>query len=236
MGLTDKIKIYADGADLETALRMIEQYNVKGFTTNPTLMHKKGIKDYQKFAKEFIAVVRDYPISFEVFEDDFEEMRRQARLINSWGDNVYVKIPIMNTEERSTAGLIAELNKEEIKINTTAVFTEDKIDGLENVFDSGTPGIISIFAGRIADAGHDPKEKIKYALNKFRSKPHVEILWASTREPYNIIEAINCRCHIITVPNNIIEKIPTFGKDLYAFSLETVNMFREDALKSGYAL
>lgn len=236
MGLTDKIKIYADGADLETADQLIESYNVKGFTTNPTLMRKAKVVNYEEFARKILSNLKDYPISFEVFEDDIEGMRRQARLINNWGNNVYVKIPITNTEGVSMRGLIRDLNSEGIKVNTTAVFTREQIDNLEDCFDTGIPAIVSVFSGRIADAGQDPTLNIAYAVDRFREKPNVEILWASTREIYNVIQAINAGAHIITIPYSLLPKLRDIGKDLTEFSRETVIMFREDALKSGYTL
>ncbi len=231
-----KLKVYVDGADISSAKEMIEKYHVKGFTTNPTLMRKARIMDYYNFAREFISYVAPLPVSLEVFADEPVEMEEQAKIINSWGKNIYVKIPIMNTQTIPMAPLIKKLSQKEIKINATAVFTKEQIDSLYSCFDSGAPAIVSIFAGRIADAGQDPGENIRYSVEKFKNKPNVETLWASTREAYNVVQAMNAGAHIITIPNTMIPKLDTIGKDLEEFSKETVIQFRKDALESGYKL
>ncbi len=231
-----KLKVFVDGADIESSRKMIELYNVKGFTTNPSLMRKAGITNYEDFAKKFVLYVNPLPVSLEVFADDPIEMERQAKAINSWGKNIYVKIPITNTEAISMTPLISRLDKEGIKVNATAVFTKKQIDSLYNCFNCGVPSIVSIFAGRIADAGQDPSENIRYAVEKFRDKPNVEILWASTREVYNVVQASNAGAHIITIQNSLIPKLSSIGKNLEEFSKDTVIQFRRDALESEYVI
>jgi len=231
-----KIKIYADGAVLEEMKSLKASFPITGFTTNPTLMAKAGIKDYLGFAKEMLQVTGDLPVSFEVFADDFDEMYRQALILNELGDTVYIKIPITNSIGESSNELIGRLNIAGIKLNITAIFTKEQISGLIPFLKSETPAIISIFAGRIADAGYYPEEIIKYAVDLYANKKHIEILWASCREILNVKQANDQGCHIITVPNNMLGKIKDFGKDLNLFSLETVQMFRNDALASGFTL
>jgi len=234
--ILENIKIYADGADFKSAREMIEKYNVKGFTTNPSLMRKAGIANYESFAREFVSIVKPLPVSLEVFADDIKEMERQARIISDLGENIYVKIPVINTEKISMCPLIKKLTEDGIKINTTAVFTKNQIDSLYDCLDSSTNIIISIFAGRIADAGYNPEENIGYAVQKFKDKQNIEILWASTREAYNLIQARNAGAHIITVQNSIITKLNCMGKDLEEFSRDTVFQFRNDALESRYII
>ena len=226
------IKIYADGSDLA---KMIQSRNVvSGFTTNPTLMRKAGITNYENFAKTILQQISDVPISFEVIADEIQEMERQAQKLASFGNNVYVKIPITNTAGVSTNQLIKSLLNQHIKVNVTAVLTIDQIrDILKYMYDS-TQAILSIFAGRIADTGVDPKPIIKEALEL--ASPNVEILWASCREIYNVYEAKAIGCHIITVPYDLIDKLSLHNKDLTAYSLETVNMFYNDAKNSGLVL
>ncbi len=234
--LLAKLKVFVDGADIESSKKMIKLYNVKGFTTNPSLMRKAGITNYEDFAKKFVLYVNPLPVSLEVFADDPIEMERQAKVINSWGKNIYVKIPVMNTEALPMTSLISRLDKEGIKVNATAVFTKKQIDRLYNCFNCGIPSIVSIFAGRIADAGYNPEENINYAVQKFKDKPNVEILWASTREVYNVVQASNAGAHIITIQNSLIPKLSSIGKNLEEFSKDTVIQFRNDALESGYKL
>ena len=231
-----KIKIFADGASIRQIPELIAKYNIQGFTTNPTLMAKEGIRDYHAFAKELLAMVGGRPVSFEVFADDFEEMRRQAMTLADWGENVYVKIPITNTRQESTAALVKSLSASGVKLNVTAVFTPQQIAGLARCFDTGTPAVVSVFAGRIADAGIDPASIVRGALEQFKAQPHVEVLWASCREIFNVVNAADVGCHIVTVPISMLEKLSSFGKDLAEFSLETVKMFRADALASGLSL
>jgi len=229
-----KIKLYADGAELKGMLELYEQHMVSGFTTNPTLMRKSGITDYKKFAKSVIKAIPDLPISFEVFSDDFYEMEREAREISSWGDNVYVKIPVTNSRGESTIPLIRDLRA--IKLNITAILTTNQVNEVVNALSSYTPSIVSVFAGRIADTGVNPEDIMRNALTMIRKKKHCELLWASTRELYNIIQAEHCGCQIITVPNDILKKLPLLGKNLTELSLDTVRMFREDAIASGYKI
>ena len=195
-----------------------------------------GIRDYRTFATQLLAVVGGRPVSFEVFADDIEEMRRQALTLAGWGENVYVKIPITNTRRESTAELVKSLSSAGVKLNVTAVFTPEQIVGLSRCFDSGTPAVVSIFAGRIADAGIDPASIIGGALEQFQAQAHVEVLWASCREIFNVVSAASVGCHIVTVPIGMLDKLSSLGKDLAEFSLDTVKMFRADALASGLSL
>jgi len=232
-----KLKIYSDGADLETFEALSKKTIIKGFTTNPTLMRKAGVVDYKSFAKEVVSIVNGKPISFEVFTDNIDEMQLQAREIASWGQNVNVKIPVTNTKGQDTYELIKNLSSEGITVNVTAVFTENQIKSLVDVIHEDCPAIISIFAGRIADAGVSAFDVVSLATRLASSKPNIEILWASTREPYNIIEAERANCHIITVPPEMIDKaVSIFGRDLEVFSRETVQMFYNDALLSNYSI
>jgi len=235
MGYKDvikEIKIFADGAELIEVPKMIEKYGVRGFTTNPTLMRKAGIKNYEEFSRKMLSRAYPFPVSFEVFADTPLEMERQAKIINSWGENVYVKIPITNTKGIPTSRLIKKLGEERVKINVTAVFSKEQLNSLIEYINLSTPIIVSVFSGRIADAGYDPTEITRYATNLFKDFQNVEVLWASTREVYNIIQAKNSGCHIITVPNSIIKKAAsTLEKNLEQFSLETIKMFKDDAEK-----
>lgn len=230
------IQMYADGADLTGIGTLRENPLVKGFTTNPTLMKAAGIKDYLSFAKEAIKIVHPFPISLEVFADDFDEMERQAVLLNNLGENVYVKIPITNTQQKSTSKLVEKLSKLGIKLNVTAIFTKKQIDGVLKVLDPRVPAIVSIFAGRIADAGINPTEIMKYAITAADSNPNAFVLWASPREIYNLVEAENIGCDIITMTPDLWKKMSNLGKDLSQFSLETVQMFYNDAQASGFKL
>ncbi len=236
-----KIKIFADGADLASMVALAKDPLVKGFTTNPTLMRKAGVTDYAAFAKEVLAVIKDKPVSFEVFSDDFVEMERQARLIASWASNVYVKIPITNTKGEPSYGLIKRLSADGIKLNVTAILPLEQVEKTLEVLSPGIPAIISIFAGRIADAGVDPVPIMRAAKTLLRSvrfsgQPH-EILWASPREALNIVQAEELGVDIITATPDIIKKAAaTFGKDLGEFSLDTVKMFYSDGQAAGYKL
>ena len=230
------IKIYADGADLDSFKELNENPKISGFTTNPSLMKKSGVKDYKKFAKEVLKIVKKKPVSFEVFTDDINEMETQAREINTWGENIYVKIPITNSKNVKTNQIIKKLSDDKIKCNVTAVFTIDQVKDIINVIDNKTDLIISIFAGRIADTGLDPIDTMKEAIALCKNKRNIEILWASTREIFNVIQANNINCDIITVPNSILLKMSNFGKNLEELSLETVNSFLIDAQKSGFKI
>lgn len=231
-----KIKIYADGADKAGMLEMYRNPMIKGFTTNPTLMRKAGISDYEAFAKDILGVIKDRPISLEVFSDEFPEMKRQALKIASWATNVYVKIPITNTRGESSVPLIAELTAAGVKLNVTAMMTLQQTTDTCKVLKGGAPAVISIFAGRVADAGVDPVPLMTQAVKIASACPNVEVLWASPREVLNILQADEVGCHIITVTNDIIKKLATVGKDLNEFSLDTVKMFRTDAVAAGYTL
>jgi transaldolase len=229
--------IYADGADLAGLLELNRNPLIKGMTTNPTLMRKAGIADYERFAKEALREVVEKPISFEVFSDEFPEMRRQALKISSWQSNVYVKIPITNTRRESAVSLIGELSREGVKINVTAMLTIDQVCRVAAVLDPKVPAIASVFAGRIADTGRDPVPVMRDALAVLRDRPQVQLLWASVREVLNIAQANDCGCHIVTVAHDILAKaIKLWGMDLDDLSLDTVKMFAGDAEKAGYQL
>lgn len=231
-----KVHLYADGANKQDMLKRYKEGGVKGFTTNPTLMVKAGITDYQAFAKEILAEIKDLPISFEVFSDEFDDMARQARIIKSWGANVNVKIPITNTKKQSSLDLIKTLLKEDIKLNVTALLSEEQINGLREVLQPKDDVIVSIFAGRIADTGIDPVPIMQRAVKTYSQLPKAKILWASPREILNLYQAEQCGCHIITMTDDQISKIKLRGKDLAEYSLETVTMFYNDAKKAGFKL
>lgn len=231
-----KIKIFADGADFAGIVNFNKKNFIKGLTTNPTLMKKSGIKNYSKFAKKILKIVKKKPISFEVFSDDFEGMYAQAIKIASWGKNVYVKIPVTNTKGKGSYNLIKRLSEKNIKLNVTAIFTEDQIKKVINSLNPNAKSIISIFAGRIADTGRNPEFFVKKALSLLSNNKNCEVLWASTRELYNIVTADKIGCHIITVPNAILEKINLFEYDLTNYSLETVKEFYRDAKKAGFKI
>tara|TARA_B100000686_G_C16556553_1_gene845489 strand:+ start:233 stop:973 length:741 start_codon:yes stop_codon:yes gene_type:complete len=230
------IKVFADGADLKNILNLNLNPIIKGFTTNPTLMRKSGISNYKEFALEVLKSIKNKPISFEVFADNFEEMHLQAREISSWGDNVNVKIPITNTKGESSVELVSELSKEGIICNVTAIFTLDQLSKVIKALHNETPAILSIFAGRIADTGIDPFPLMKEAVEIARSKPKSEILWASPRELLNIFQADQAGCQIITVAHDILNKLSLINKNLENFSLETVSMFYQDAKKAEYII
>lgn len=230
------IKIYGDGADLDLMIHQQKEGIVSGFTTNPTLMSQSGIKNYEKFAKDVLEKISKASISFEVFSDDIEEMETQARKLSKFGENVWVKIPVTNTESQTTSQLVKKLSDDGIKVNVTAIFTLDQVKEFYEVCNPNTKTILSIFAGRIANAGIDPEPIVKYAVELCKDKNLIEVLWASPREAFNIIQAERTGCHIITATNDIISASKNFGKDLNEYSLETVKMFYDDALKSGFKL
>lgn len=232
----DQIDIYADGADIEKINHLNKIPFIKGFTTNPTLMKTSGVTNYIEFAKRFIDIVNDKPISFEVFADDHNEMFVQANKLSQLGDNVYVKIPIINTQSKSSIKLIKELIANDIKCNVTAVFNFNQIQELINNYQIDTDIIISIFAGRIADTGVDPIPIMSNISNLLKNSSKIKLLWASPRELLNISHAIQSRCDIITLPNSLLDKINSLDKDLDQFSLETVKMFYEDAKKSNFKI
>jgi transaldolase len=232
-----KIKIFADGADKETLLRLNSDPLIKGMTTNPTLMKKAGITDYEKFAREVLDAIKEKPISFEVFSDDFPEMRRQAQKISQWQENVYVKIPITNTRRESSLPLIRDLAQEGVRLNITAILTIDQVQGVTGALNQDVPSVVSVFAGRIADTGRDPRPIMSECLKLVRKLPKSELLWASVREVYNIVEADLCGCDIVTVPPEILQKARSlWQKDLADLSLDTVKMFAQDAITAGFKL
>ncbi len=231
-----KVKIFADGADRESMLESYANPLVSGFTTNPTLMRRAGISDYVGFAKEILKEIPDRPISFEVFSDEFDDMERQAREIATWGDNVYVKIPVSNTKGETSYDLAKRLSREGVKVNITAIFTIDQVRRVAEAVDGGAPCCVSVFAGRIADAGVEYMPTMTESMKILQPNPKAELIWASPREVYNVVEADSIGCHIITCTSDIIKKLPTLGKDLTEFSLETVKLFYEDATAAGYSI
>jgi transaldolase len=231
-----RVKLFQDGADLDSMIAARGRGLVSGYTTNPTLMRKAGINDYKQFAQKVIAAIPDMPISFEVFSDDFETMEREAREIASWGGDTYVKIPITNTRGESAGPLISRLSKEGFSLNITAMLTLDQVDTVAAAVSPSSRTIASIFAGRIADTGIDPVPVMTEAARKLSSLPKAELLWASPREVLNIAQAGDCGCHIITATPDIIAKLPLFGKDLHKYSLETVKMFYDDARAAGFKI
>ena len=230
------VKIFADGADKEGILEMYAKTFIKGFTTNPTLMRKAGISDYRAFAKEILQAISDRPISFEVFSDEFQDMERQALEIASWGDNVYVKIPVTNTRGQPSYDLVRKLTKSGVKVNVTALMTLDQVSDVVAVLDSETPSYVSVFAGRIADTGRDPVPLMAAAVEILKTRPKAELIWASPRELLNIFQADTLGCHVITVTNDTLKKLVLIGRDLNDYSLETVKMFFEDAKGAGFEL
>lgn len=231
-----KVKIFGDGADVAGILELYRQPYIKGFTTNPTLMRKAGITDYRAFASEILERVTDLPISFEVLADDEATMEAQAREIASWGDNVYVKIPVTNTKREPMYSLIRRLSADGIQVNVTAVLALDQVREVGRALNGGAASCISVFAGRVSDTGRDPVPMMTEALEIMRSNTNAELIWASPRELLNIYQADEIGCHIITVTNDILKKLALIGKDLHDYSLETVKMFYDDAVKSGYTL
>ncbi len=231
-----RVKLFADGADLAGMRRLYADPRIKGFTTNPTLMHKDGVTDYETFARQVLEAIPDRPVSFEVFADDFAEMRRQALKIAGWGANVYVKIPVTNTLRQSAAPLVRDLAQAGLKLNVTAVFTLAQVEEMTRALEGGPPAVVSVFAGRVADAGVDPVPHMTAAGRIVHAVPGVELLWASPREVLNVLQADAADCDIITATADILKKLDLLGKDLREFSLETVKMFHEDGRRAGYRL
>ncbi|HWI73949.1 MAG TPA: transaldolase [Baekduia sp.] len=229
-------KIFADGADLDGILRLSADPMIKGFTTNPTLMWKAGLTDYADFAQRLLEQIRDKPISFEVFADDETEMRRQAKQLAAWGPNVYVKIPVTTTSGESMAPLVRELSEDGVQINVTALFTTAQVELITAAVADGAPSCISVFAGRIADAGVDPLPIMRRAVDIMADAPRSELIWASPREVLNLVQADQVGCHIITMTHDLLPKVKSLGKDLEQFSLETVQMFHRDAAAAGFTL
>jgi transaldolase len=231
-----KVKIFADGADKEGMLEMYRQPYIMGFTTNPTLMHKAGVSDYRAFAMDIVRAIPDRPISFEVFSDDFDEMEQQARKIAGWGENVYVKIPVTNTRGETSVDLVRRLSRAGVKVNATAMMTLSQVRNMVNVLGNGPSAYVSIFAGRIADSGRDPMPVMAEAVEICSPYKNIELIWASPREVLNIFQADAVHCHIITATDGILNKLDLIGKDLDEFSLDTVKMFRNDAVSAGFSL
>lgn len=230
------MKIFADGADLPHMCQLYRNPLIRGFTTNPTLMRKAEISDYEQFARQVIAAIPDRPISFEVFSDDLSEMEDQALRIASWGDNVYVKVPVTNTRGISTSKLICTLSRREVKLNVTAIMTLEQVREVSQALTNCTAGCISVFAGRIADTGRDPIPIMRKAVDVLASNANIELIWASPREVLNVFQADSIGCHIITVTSDILTKLHLIGKDLELYSLETVRMFYDDAARAGFTI
>ena len=231
-----KTKIFSDGADLQAMIDMASKPFISGLTTNPTLMKKAGITDYMLFAKEVIREIPSKPISFEVFSDDLEIMKSQALKIASWGDNVFVKVPITNTKGQSTNSVISFLSSQGVKVNVTALMTVAQVESTMNVLSRVTPSYVSVFAGRIADTGRDPIPVMQECLEIISENDNTELIWASPRELLNVIQANEIGCHVITATSDILSKLHLIGKSLNQYSLETVEMFYEDALSSGFEI
>jgi transaldolase len=231
-----RVKIFADGAELAGMLALYSQPYIRGFTTNPTLMNKAGIRDYRAFAREVLAAIPDRPISFEVFSDEFDDMERQAREIATWGSHVYVKVPVTNTRREPAYELIRRLSHAGVKVNVTAIMTLEQVREVTEAVRGGAPSNVSVFAGRIADTGRDPLPIMTDALEIMLAAPDAELIWASPRELLNIVQADAIGCHIITVTTDILKKLDGIGKDLADFSLDTVKMFHDDARRAGFTL
>ncbi len=230
------VKIFADGAEIESIRRLAAHDHIKGFTTNPTLMHKAGITDFESFARELLTEIPEHPVSIEVFSDDPDEMRRQAKLIQSWGDNANVKIPISDTAGNNLDDLVRDLAADGVKLNITGLMTVAQVVRSAENLREVRGGYISLFAGRIADTGRDPVPDIVESLAAIEELPNVELIWASPRELLNIVQAHEVGCDIITVTHDLLAKLPLLGKDLDEFSRETVEMFRNDAIAAGFEL
>lgn len=231
-----KVKIFADGADKAGMLEMYSKPFIRGLTTNPTLMKKAGIADYRAFCKDILTTIKDKSLSFEVFSDDFSEMERQALEIASWGDNVYVKIPVTNTKKEVCYSLVKKLASQKVKLNVTAIMTLEQVKDVVAVLDPIVPSYVSVFAGRVADTGLDPVPMMAKAVEILKATPAAELIWASPRELLNIFQADEIGCHIITVTNDILKKLSLVGYNLDEYSLDTVKMFYKDAVEAGYKL
>jgi transaldolase len=232
-----KVKLFADGADKAGILSLNANPAIQGMTTNPTLMRKAGVKDYEAFAREILQSVTTKPISFEVFSDDFAEMRRQALKIAPWGRNVYVKIPITNSRGESSLPLVKELGQQGVQLNITAILTLEQVRGVSEALNPAVASVVSVFAGRVADTGVDPEPLMRASLALLHNQPKAELLWASVREVLNIFQADACGCHIVTIPHDILAKaLKMTGMDLTALSLDTVKMFAADAQAAGFSV
>lgn len=231
-----KVKIFADGADKAGMLEMYSKPYIKGLTTNPTLMKKAGITDYRTFCKDILTSISDKPLSFEVFSDDFDEMEKQALEIASWGENVYVKIPVTNTKQETCYALVEKLAARKVKMNVTAIMTLTQVRDVVAALDPSVPSYVSVFAGRVADTGRDPIPMMAASVEMLKVAPAAELIWASPRELLNIFQADEIGCHVITVTNDILKKLSLVGYDLDEYSLDTVKMFYKDATDAGYKL
>lgn len=231
-----RTRVFADGAHLDEMLTLARDPMIAGFTTNPTLMRKSGVTDYRAFARTVLDACADKPVSFEVLSDDFEEMERQARTIASWADNVYVKVPITNTRRETSAKLIERLSGDGVKVNVTAIMTLGQVRVAADAMESSPGGIVSVFAGRVADSGRDPVPLMSAALALLEDHPRLELLWASPREVLNVVQADQVGCHIITVTKELLSKLQLLGRDLEQFSVDTVTMFHSDAMAAGLQL
>lgn len=231
-----KVKIFADGADKAGMLEMYGKPFIRGLTTNPTLMKKAGITDYLAFCKDILTTIKDKPLSFEVFSDDFAEMERQAMEIASWGSNVYVKIPVTNTRQETCYALVKKLAAQKVQINVTAIMTLAQVRDVMTALNPAVPSYVSVFAGRIADTGRDPVPLMAKAVEMLKATPAAELIWASPRELLNIFQADEIGCHVITVTNDILKKLSLVGYDLNEYSLDTVKMFYNDATAAGFTL
>jgi transaldolase len=236
MDIVKKVKIFADGADLNGILALYKNPLVKGFTTNPTLMRKAGIEDYEAFARQLVAAIPDRPLSFEVFADDIDEMIAQGRVIASWGDNVNVKIPVTTTKGAFTGPVISTLANAGVVVNVTAIMTVAQVQRVAECLAPNVGAIVSVFAGRVADTGRDPVPMMQDCLRALAGRPKAELLWASPRELLNIFQADEIGCHIITVSHDVLAKLSLIGKDLDEYSLETVKMFYRDATAAGFKI
>lgn len=231
-----KVKIFADGADKAGMLEMYSKPYIKGLTTNPTLMNKAGLTDYRAFCKDILTSIKDKPLSFEVFSDDFGEMERQALEIASWGENVYVKIPVTNTKKETCYALVKKLAAQKVKLNVTALMTLAQVSNVVGSLEPNVPSYVSVFAGRVADTGRDPVPIMAAAVDLLKAAPASELIWASPRELLNIFQADEIGCHVITVTNDILKKLTLLGYDLDEYSLDTVKMFYNDATSAGFKL
>jgi len=231
-----RVKLFADGADLASMLRMYRNPLIRGFTTNPTLMRKAGVSDYQAFARDVLRCISDRPVCFEVLSDEFPEMERQAHVIAAWSDNVYVKIPVTNSRGESSVELIHRLAHGGVKVNATALMALDQVRDVAAALAGGTPAFVSVFAGRVADTGRDPVPLMAAAAAEVGRHANIELIWASPRELLNIYQADAVGCHIITLTNDLLAKLELVGKELHRHSLDTVRMFLDDALRAGYHL
>jgi len=236
MEIVKQVKIFADGADLDGILALYKNPLIKGFTTNPTLMRKAGIEDYQAFARQLVRAIPDRPIAFEVFADEFDGMIAQGRVIASWGGNVNVKIPVTTTKGTFTGPVIRTLANAGVTVNVTAIMTEQQVERVAECLAPNVAAIVSVFAGRVADTGRDPVPIMRASLRALAARPKAELLWASPRELLNIFQADEICCHIITVSHDVLAKLSLVGKDLGEYSLETVKMFHRDAAAAGFRI